>query len=224
MTKRDRRLFLAAAVVGVVVSLWTIVAGRLQMYEDPSGGLNRGAVLLACTSGTLRYSYLQSQLITRAAESSWPMIDVAVACGVRKFRRENVLAPPSQDVALSALEYLVTSYDACREVFGARKARDCRQAHHDAIDWLLQQGVSIDEAREGGGTALATAIIRKDEDLFRFLLSRGSDLHAPFGSSGQTPLELLEYLASDNPREDTSYGTTEDREIWRRMLLLALNR
>ena len=55
----------------------------------------------------------------------------------------------------------------------------CRQGHRDVARLLVQRGAAIDEAMNGGYTALYIACQQGDLEIVSFLLDNGADIEKP---------------------------------------------
>lgn len=165
----------ALMTVGYLVA--PAVQARMSWYYV-AGQYDSRNLLVTCEAETPIFRTTGFNFGFAPKEPILSSIEVYLACKTRdrlfeegKFNETGLFGQKSAlaDVVERAAQCL-SSTDLTSELIS-----DCRDAHFDAIDWLLAQGVDINAGDLG--TVLHYAIHNVDEEMFDFLVSRGADPH-----------------------------------------------
>ena len=200
MTRR-RFEFIATVLVAIaVLAAFVIPAVQARVswyYVGGSYDLRNLLVTCEAASPIFRATGINSGI----APETPPLADIEVylACKARDRllprRLFSQTGPFGQNKALNAIVERAPSCSSS-DSLRAELIERCRQAHYDAVDWLLDQGVDINAGELG--TILHTAIQQVDDEMFVFLLSRGADprYRAPLatddGSADEGPEEHMD--------------------------------
>jgi len=172
--------YLAIALVAVATIAYYVtlaVQARISWYYV-GGKYETRNLLVTCEAGTPIFRTTGFDFGVAPKEPILSPLEVYLACKTRDRLLENGRFEETglfgQNSALTDVVQRATWCLSSRDL-PAELVSPCREAHFDAIDWLLAQGVDINAGELA--TILHFVIFDVDEEMFSFLVSHGADPH-----------------------------------------------